>query len=345
MSIAPEISAEHAGLAYVDTEAGAGYTRRRCGRGFAYLDTRGRPIRGRRREQLQALAIPPAWRDVWICPHEDGHILAVGRDERGRKQYIYHPRWNAVRREARYHGLVEFAEALPRVRERVRRELAGDPTALPTVLALGLRLVDTTLLRVGSEDYARAHGSRGLTTLEKEHINISVNGRLVLEFPGKSGVEHALEIRDPELSRLLRERLDDDDDRVLAWDDGGVMRPVSAAQLNTWFAEVSGLDTTVKTFRTWGGTVEATRVFLARGPCPGDDAARTLAIADSLDAVATRLGNTRAVCREHYVHPGIIDAYAAGSLHALTRRSSRLPGLSRAERITLGICRALREAG
>jgi DNA topoisomerase-1 len=345
MSMTPERSAKRAGLAYVDTERAAGYTRRRCGRGFAYLDTRGRVLRGRRRARIEALVIPPAWRDVWICPRADGHILAVGRDERGRKQYVYHPRWNAVRREARYHGLVEFAEALPRVRERVRRELLGDPSALSTVLALGIRLIDTTLLRVGSEDYARDHGSRGATTLEMDHINISASGELVLEFPGKSGVEQALTITDPELSRLLRDRLDDDSDRVLAWHDGAASHPVSAAQLNAWFSEISGLDATIKTFRTWGGTVEAATVFLARGPCPDDDSARTRTIAECLDAVAARLGNTRAVCREHYVHPGIIDAYAAGTLGDLTGRSSRLRGLSRAERITLGICRALRESG
>ncbi|MCB9730723.1 MAG: DNA topoisomerase IB [Deltaproteobacteria bacterium] len=343
MPDAPETSAAQAGLDYVDTGVDPGFTRRRCGRGFCYLDARGDVIRGPRRARIEALAIPPAWREVWICPHEHGHILATGRDERGRKQYIYHPRWNAVRQEARYHGLVDFAEALPRVRERVARDLRGAPTALSTVLAASLRLVDTTLLRVGSEAYAREHGSRGLTTLEKEHVHISVNGSLVLEFPGKHGVEQSLEITDPEVARLIHDRLDDGSDRLLSWDDGGQLRPISPAQLNAWLAEISGLDVTIKTFRTWGGTVTATRVLLARGPCPDDERGRTRALAQSLDAVAERLGNTRAVCREHYVHPGVIDAYAAGSLRALTRRSSRLPGLSRDERITLGVCRALRD--
>lgn len=343
MTLAPERFAERAGLDYVDTGADPGLTRRRCGRGFTYLDARGHVIRGPRRARIEALAIPPAWRDVWICPRRDGHILATGRDECGRKQYIYHPRWNAVRREARYHGLVDFAEALPRIRERVTRDLGGDPLALPTVLALGLRIIDSTLVRIGSEDYARANGSRGLTTLEKEHVHISLNGTLVLEFPGKSGVEHALEITDPDLAALLYERLDDDAERVLSYDDGGVLRPVSPAQLNAYFAEISGVEATVKTFRTWGGTVKATSVLLARGPCPDDERALTKALAESLDAVAARLGNTRAVCREHYVHPGVIDAYAGGRLRELTRHSSRLRGLSRDERITLGVCRALRD--
>jgi DNA topoisomerase I len=340
--IDPEDDAERAGLHYVSADVLDGYTRRRCGRGFAFYDPRGRCIRDAElRARFRSLGIPPAWREVWICPHEQGHILATGRDEAGRKQYIYHPRWNALRLEARYHSLVEFGEALPRIRKAVTRDLDGDPTALQSMLALAVRLLDATLVRIGNEEYAREHGSRGVTTLEKEHVRVD-SGSVLLEFPGKSGVEHTLEISDPELAELLEEALSKPSERVLAYADGEVLRPLSSAQVNEYLQRISRTDHTAKAFRTWGGTVTATSVFLELGEPEGPARDRTRVLVEALDVVAERLGNTRAVTRSHYVHPGVIDAYADGRLHDLARQRVRLRGLSADEQITLGVVRALR---
>jgi DNA topoisomerase I len=340
---AGETDAQRAGLTYVATDELPGYTRRRCGRGFAFYDPKGRCIREPElRQRLRSLAVPPAWREVWICPDAQGHILATGRDDAGRKQYIYHPRWNQIRQEARYHSLVEFGQALPRIRAAVDADLGGEPTALATMLALAVRLLDSTLIRIGNESYARDNGSRGITTLEKEHVRVD-GGSVLLEFVGKSGIEQTVEIPDPELGELLEEALAKPSERVLAYAEDAVMRPLSAAQVNDYLNRVSGTHHTAKDFRTWGGTVIATSIFLEKGPAPASDRAKTRALIETLDLVAERLGNTRAVTRNHYIHPGVLDAYAEGRLEQLKRRRARLAGLSPDEQRTLGIIRALRE--
>ncbi|MCA9516593.1 MAG: DNA topoisomerase IB [Myxococcales bacterium] len=347
MTLSPELSAAQAHLDYVDTDAWPGYTRRRRGKGFSYHDPRGNLLRGPERDRVAALVIPPAWQEVWICPVGTGHILATGRDERGRKQYVYHPRWNAVRQEAKYHGLVDFAEALPSLRARVREDLKGPPTGRETVFARGIRLVEATLLRVGGEGYARENGSRGLTTLEKEHVHVLEDEEtVILEFTGKSGVAQSVEIDDPELVELVLACLDTDSERVLAYEDEatGELRPVTPGQLNAYIMRAMGTDHTMKTFRTWGGTVLATSIFLGLGPCPGEGRAKTRALTAALDQVAERLGNTRAVCKAHYVHPGVIDAYAAGTLAELARHRARQRDLSPEENVALGVCRELRAA-
>ena len=317
----PELNAEDAGLRYISDDQ-PGVRRRRAGKGFAYTGPTGRRITDPDRiAWFKRLAIPPAWTDVWISPIRRGHIQATGRDARGRKQYRYHPRWRAVRDEVKYGRLIEFARALPRIRRRTDRDLRRRGLPREKVLALIVRLLETTLVRVGNEEYARDNRSFGLSTLRDRHVKDDGNG-LQLIFKGKSGKEHVVAIRDRRLARLVRECQELPGQELFQYvDEDGRRQSVDSGDVNDYLREASGEGFTAKDFRTWAGTVAASlalREFLE----VDDDAGRKKAIVAAIEEVAARLGNTPAVCRACYVHPDVLDAYLDGTLvDALAERA------------------------
>jgi len=282
-----------------------GYRRVRAGDGFAYLDTRGRPLRrSAELARIRALAIPPAYTDVWICASSDGHIQATGRDARGRKQYRYHADWQTQRSEYKFDGLPDFGQLLPGLRRRVRTQLAGG--SAPTrerVLAALVRLLDTTGMRVGNMEYARSNGSYGLSTLKCRHVRIG-RQTLRLAFVGKSGVRHDLAVDDARLVRLMRRCADLPGQNLFQYlDDEGQSRRVGSSDINAWLLEHGGPGVTAKVFRTWHASVAALELLLnPRGP--GSNGV--------VKAVAGRLGNTVAVCRKAYIHPVVMALINSG---------------------------------
>lgn len=313
----PQECARVAGLRYVSPDD-PGLRRVRRGRGFSYLDAHGAAVNGSVRDRISGIAIPPAWRNVWVCPVDDGHILAVGEDDRGRRQYVYHERWRSLRDQLNFHRLVGFGEALPTVRADVscqlrRRTLDGD-----RVLAAMLRIMDRAGLRVGNEVYAEENDSYGLSTLTKRHARVT--GSLVeLRFPAKSGLTAQVALRDPGVARVVASLLDLPG-RWLFRVDGA---RVDADRINARLAELTGAHVTAKDFRTWRGTLTAYRHL--RRQLPADEHAETHVLA-AIDAAAAVLGNTRAIARAHYVHPDVVDGYTSGDLERFVTRRRPRPG-------------------
>jgi DNA topoisomerase I len=308
LPVNPELSAREAGLRYVDT-AKPGFTRHRAGRGFFYRDTHGDKIENQAHlKRIRALVIPPAWNEVWICPSPNGHIQATGKDERGRKQYIYHPRWREFRDEAKYDRLIDFAEMLPSIRQRVDRELSKPGLAREKVIAAVVSLLEKTLIRIGNESYAKENHSFGLTTLRDRHAAIH-GSTITFSFKGKSGVEHNVDLTDRRLARIIKQTQElPGQDLVQYIDDTGEHQPVSSDDVNQFLKEVTGQDFTAKDFRTWAGTVLAASELATFEP-PSSTTAANKDIVAAIDAVAKQLGNTRAICRACYVHPEILEAY------------------------------------
>ena len=252
-------AARAAQLRYVSAAAD-GIRRRRMGKGFSYVADDGRTVRDRATlERIRSLAIPPAWTDVWICVQPEGHLQATGRDARGRKQYRYHPRWRAVRDETKYERMVVFGETLPRIRERVAKDLAEQGLSRTRVLAMVVRLLETTFIRVGNEEYARTNGSFGLTTLKDRHVQVD-GSRIRFRFRGKSGKSHAITLTDVRMARLVRRCRDlPGQDLFQYLDANNDPQPVSSSDVNDYLREISGQDFTAKDFRTWAGTLLASR--------------------------------------------------------------------------------------
>ena len=317
----PELHAEEAGLLYINDDQ-PGVTRRRAGKGFAYIGPSGRRITDADRiAWFKGLAIPPAWTDVWISPIRRGHIQATGRDARGRKQYRYHPRWRAVRDEAKYGRLIEFARALPRIRRRTDRDLRRRGLPREKVLALIVQLLETTLVRVGNEEYARDNRSFGLSTLRDRHLKGN-GSELHFSFKGKSGKEHVVPIRDRRLARLVRQCQELPGQELFQYVDAdGKRQSIDSGDVNDYLREVSGEGFTAKDFRTWAGTVAAS-LALREFREVDDDAGRKKAIVAAIEEVAAQLGNTPAVCRACYVHPDVLESYLDGTLvDALAERA------------------------
>lgn len=313
VQVLPVASAEEAGLRHV-TDAEPGIRRVRAGEGFHYLGVDGKRIRDRAElARVASLGIPPAWTDVWICPRRDGHLQATGRDARGRKQYRYHQRFREVRDETKYHRLLAFAAALPGIRGRVEDDLAQPGLSRGRVLATVVRLLETTLIRVGNGEYARSNDSYGLTTLRDEHVEIQ-GASLRFSFRGKSGREHCIDLRDARLARIVKRCQDLPGEELFQYlDEAGERRCVHSGDVNQYLREVSGQEFTAKDFRTWAGTVLAAEQLAAIGAAATAREVKRNVVA-AIDAVAVRLGNTRAVCRRCYIHPAVLDAYAAGAL-------------------------------
>jgi DNA topoisomerase IB len=299
----------------------AGWTRRRAGRGFVYLDADGQRLSDDEIARCRALVIPPAWTDVWICVHPHGHLQAVGTDDAGRRQYLYHPAWRTRRDAEKFERVQGLGERLPRIRERVREDLTRDGLPLARACACAFRLIDLGYFRIGNDVYADEHGSFGLTTLEVEHVRRR-NGGLLFEFTGKSGVEHAIEIADPlVVDAVVAMRRRRGARQLLAWRDGSRWRTLDPATVNAYVREVTGLDVTAKDLRTWHATVLAAVAFAEAAPAETASARRRTAAA-VMREVAAYLGNTPAVARSSYVDPRVVDAWEEGrTIAATTRRT------------------------
>lgn len=313
-------AARKAGLHYVSDKR-PGISRHRRNDVFYYTDAGGRRIRDQATlNRLRSLAIPPAWTEVWISPDAQGHIQATGRDARGRKQYRYHPDWRQHRDENKFEHMVAFARVLPRIRRRVQRDLKQRGMPRPKVLAAVLRLLETTLIRVGNDEYARANRSYGLTTIRNKHVEVRGTS-VMFQFRGKSGKDHAVQLKDRKLARIVKRCQDMPGQELLAYEDEtGQIRDVRSEDVNDYLREISGGDFSAKDYRTWAGTVLAAIALREFEEVTSQVQARKN-IVQAVEAVARMLGNTPAVCRKCYVHPAILDSYFEGQTIATLRRN------------------------
>ncbi len=304
---AKEAAAE-AGLRYVSDEK-PGITRRPSKTGFAYRMPNGAPVRDEATlERIRSLAVPPAYKDVWICPHANGHIQATGRDDKGRKQYRYHPRWREVRDAAKFDHMMEFAGALPGIRARVAADMRKQGLPREKVLATIVHLLETTLIRVGNDDYVKQNGSFGLTTLRNRHVKVE-GDELRFSFKGKSGKSWRLGLQDRRVARIVRQSQELPGQELFQYMDAdGQPRDVTSDDVNEYLREIAGADVTAKDFRTWAGTVLAA---LALQECERftNQAGAKRNIRAAIESVSARLGNTPTICRKCYVHPEILDCY------------------------------------
>ena len=309
----PLDAARIAGLRYLNDDT-PGLRRRKAGSGFTYVDDKGAAVRDKATlGRIKALAIPPAWTDVWICPVANGHIQATGRDARGRKQYRYHARWRSVRDETKYHRSIAFARALPKIRARVTADLRRDGLPREKVLACVVQLLERSAIRVGNEEYARQNGSIGLTTMKDRHVEIR-GPKIHFRFKGKSGKPHAIELEDRRLARIVKNCRDIPGQDLFQYEDEeGNYQSIGSADVNDYLRSIAGDDFTAKDFRTWLGTVQAAVQLAAAEEVTSASAAKKTIVA-AIGRVAERLGNTVAVCRKSYVHPAVIDAYLRGGL-------------------------------
>ena len=308
------VSARDAGLHYV-TDRRPGIVRaHKKGGAFDYLDSGGRRIRETKTlDRIRHLAIPPAWADVWISPDASGHLQATGRDARGRKQYRYHPDWRRSRDESKYDRVIGFGRALQKIRRRVARDLARRGLPREKVLATIVRLLETTLIRVGNEEYARDNKSYGLTTLQDRHAEIRA-GKVTFRFRGKSGTQHVFDIRNRKLASIVKRCRDLPGYELFQYvDESGSPVDITSSDVNTYLREISGSDFTAKDFRTWAGTVLAARALQEFEKFSSQTEAKKNLLT-AVEAVARMLGNTPAICRRCYVHPVVLESYLDGTL-------------------------------
>ena len=333
----PKESAQAVGLRYV-SDGSPGLKRK----GAVVLDARGRRVRDRAvLRRVNSLAIPPAWTEVWICPHPEGHLQATGRDAKGRKQYRYHHDWSAVRNQTKYARLLRFGRGLGPLRKRTRRDLALSGLPREKVVAAVVRLLEATLIRIGNPAYVKQNQSHGLTTLRDRHVQVR-GPKLRFTFKGKSGIPHAIEIEDPRLAQIVKRCRDIPGYELFQYYDGdGEARAIGSGDVNAYLREVMGEEFTAKDFRTWAGTVEAAEILARAKPAHGATATRKV-IAAMLQEVALRLGNRPATCRKYYVHPAVVEAYLHGTLPAVLEKAKRRSGLAREEVAVLAL---LKRAG
>jgi DNA topoisomerase-1 len=309
----PKDAAESAGLRYVSDNR-AGIRRKKSGKGFTYMRPDGTKLSDSHVvRRIRSVAIPPAWTDVWICPFADGHFQATGRDAKGRKQYRYHPLFREVRESTKYEHVVAFANALPTIRAKVRQHMALRGLPREKVLATVVHLLETTLIRVGNDDYAKQNKSYGLTTLKNRHVAVE-GSEVRFRFTGKSGKQWSLKVKDRRVAKIIKACQELPGQELLQYlDEDGKQQDVTSADVNAYLKEITGQDITAKDFRTWAGTVLAA---LALKELESFDTAAQAKrhLRAVLERVAARLGNTPTICRKCYVHPEVLDSYLDGSL-------------------------------
>ena len=329
-----------------------GIRRHRQGRGFTYIDPDGAVIRSPDAlKRFKALVIPPAWTDVWICPHEDGHLQVTARDARGRKQYRYHPRFRQHRDGTKFERMFELSDVLWKIRERVESDIDLPGLARNKIMATVVWLLETTLIRVGSDEYRKANKSFGLTTLRRRHVAV-VGSEMRFEFRGKSGVQHAVSVADKRIARIVQRCQELRGEELFKYiDDEGKRQTVDAEDVNAYLQDVTGRDITAKDFRTWAGTMLVAETLRAIGPANTKREAEKNIVA-AVDGTAKRLGNTRSVCRKYYIHPALIEAYLEGSVlpplpeRQWSKRKTRGPVLRQHEMDVLAFLKArLRNRG
>lgn len=312
----PVESARDAGLIYV-SDRSPGIRRRRAGNGFVYIDPSGKMLHDAEEiYRINCLAIPPAWSDVWICPSPRGHIQAVGRDARGRKQYRYHEKFRAARDQTKYGRMIEFARALPSIRSRVCRDLRKKGLPREKALAAVVRLLESTLIRVGNEEYARENHHYGLTTIHNNHAKVR-GPTIRFHFNGKGGIERRVDLRDSQLAKIVRKCQELPGEELFCYvDDEGAVHDVNSEDVNEYLKQISGKAFTAKDFRTWAGTVLAAAALHELEEVNSQNM-RKKNVVRAVETVAKRLGNTKAVCRKCYIHPAVIDSYMDGRLREM----------------------------
>jgi len=324
-ALSPEImkaTAKAAKLRYV-SDRGRGIRREATSEGFEYVKPDGTRIsEPEELARIRKLAIPPAYRDVWICPYRNGHLQATGRDARGRKQYRYHPRWRQVRDEAKYGRMLLFGKVLPTIRAQAERDLAKRGLPREKVLAAIVLLLERTLIRVGNEEYAKSNNSFGLTTLRNRHVKVEGESRIRFDFRGKSGTEHHIDLRNKKLAAIVRRCQELPGQELFQYtDEDGERHTVGSDEVNDYLREISGEEITAKDFRTWAATNLAA-LALQRLEAFDSQAKAKKNVVQAVEAVAKMLGNTPAICRKCYIHPAIFDGYLDGSLlEALKQRT------------------------
>ncbi|HUS35679.1 MAG TPA: DNA topoisomerase IB [Verrucomicrobiae bacterium] len=311
----PVISAKEAGLHYVADDR-PGIRREKNGHDFKFIDSKGRVIKNNDEiTRIRKLGIPPAWTDVWICSDPEGHVQATGRDARGRKQHRYHKRWREVRDETKYNRMVEFAKTLPKIRQRTAQDLAKPGLPIEKVLATVVRILETGVIRVGNEEYAKQNKSFGLTTMRDRHVRVR-GAEMRFEFRGKSGKLHNIQLEDPRLAKVVKNCQDIPGQELFQYrDDEGLRRKISSTDVNDYIREITGGDFTAKDFRTWAGTVLAAMALREVEKCD-TKAQQKKNVTAAIERVAARLGNTPTICKKCYIHPFVLDAYMDGTLLA-----------------------------
>jgi DNA topoisomerase-1 len=324
------------------SDADPGIRRKSVGRGFQYLDPRGRRVTAPKKIRwFQSLAIPPAWKRVWICPSQHGHLQAIGWDQRGRKQYRYHPLYRSARDQNKFDRIVDFARVLPKIRRRVRADLANSEMSKRKVIAAVIRLLESTAIRVGNPEYERQNGSFGLTTLRNHHVKVE-SGTLRFRFPAKSGQLVDATLNDSRLARIVRNCQHLPGQHLFTYlDEQGGSCKVSSEDVNEYIREASAEEFTAKDFRTWKGTVEMAAALAEIGPASSETEAKRNVVA-ALKSTAGKLGNRPATCRAYYVHPAVIDAYLDGSFFDVVSRKddSKHRALPAEERAALRLIQA-----
>ena len=322
-------SAKAAGLRYV-SDSMPGIKRLRHGRGFSYVGTDGEVIQEKDAiKRFRSLVIPPAWTDVWICPLEDGHLQVTARDARGRKQYRYHPNFRQQRDGTKFERLFAFGDVVWKIRERVENDVQLPGLPREKVLATVVWLLEKTLIRVGTQEMSKANKSYGLTTLKKKHVAVA-GDEVRFAFRGKSGVEHAISVTDDRIAKIVQRCQDLRGEELFKYlDDDGKRQVVEAEDVNAYLRDITGADLTAKDFRTWAGTMIGAQILRDTGPATTKKEAERNVV-EAIDHAASRLGNTRTVCRKYYIHPLVIEAYLRGEVlppsRKQTKRLPRKPG-------------------
>lgn len=333
--------AVEAGLVYV-SDAEPGIRRLRAGKSFRYVTPENRRLEGSKDlKRIASLAIPPAYRDVWIAVQERGHLQATGRDARGRKQYRYHPEWRQLRDSAKFDRMVAFGEGLTKLRRKLRRDMRLAGLVRDKVLAVVVSILDATRVRIGNTEYARDNNSFGLTTLRNRHVTFIRDGRAVLNFRGKGGVQHEVHIDDKRIAQIVRRCQELPGQHLFQYvSDDGQRCPIDSGMVNDYLREAMGDDFTAKDFRTWGATLHAI-TLLARTPLPQPTSERALKgeIAGVVKKVAAQLRNTPAVCRKSYINPAVFDSWRCGRIHQVFNGSLSLAAPRKAEALVLAFLR------
>ncbi|MFJ4372712.1 DNA topoisomerase IB [Pseudomonas japonica] len=330
-----------AGLHYID-DTTPGLSRRKLRGKFAYFDTQGQRIRDPEEiQRINALAIPPAYTNVWICPDPNGHLQATGRDARGRKQYRYHPRWREIRDEDKYASLLAFGKALPSLRETLQQHLALTEHSREKVLATVIHLLDETLIRIGNTRYAEQNRSYGLTTLRNRHVDVS-GSTIRFHFRGKSGIEHEVSVNDRRLARIIKRCLELPGQQLFQYlDENGERHSVTSSDINRYLQELTGAEFTAKHYRTWAGSALALTLLRELEWQPETTAKKH--VVAIIKEVARELRNTPAVCRKCYIHPALIEAFHAGELAGLRMAAAR-KGLREEESLLMRFLEKLTQA-
>jgi DNA topoisomerase-1 len=327
-------AAKAVGLRYASDEQ-PGMRRHRAGKGFRYVDSGGKPVRDPAAlKRIRSLAVPPAWTEVWICDDPEGHIQATGRDAKGRKQYRYHPDYRAVREDGKYEHMLDFAAALPKLRETVAKHMARRDLSRECVLATVVYLLEATLIRVGNGEYARQNQSYGLTTLRDPHVKIE-GSAIRFQFLGKSGKSWRLQVNDRRVAKIVRACQELPGQQLFQYLDAeGNRQGVTSSDVNAYLREIAGREITAKDFRTWAGTVLAAVALQELGAIESQAKAKRN-LKQAIQGVAMRLGNTVTICRKCYIHPEIINGYLAGDLALGVSR--KRPGLKPQEAAVLAL--------